>query len=210
MTMKIAMAAASIAAAACFAAASAAQAGPLTIVEVGAPAVNCAFNNAGAPNCTVVVEDGVGDFMLPGDNGAARLQSRTYPGAAGAPAAGDMAYVYRVDLTNVSVPAGVAANCVPAFTINFPGGVVPLPYRLSTPNDKFDVFVVTSGGLGTVGLKSAVQAGVKIAFTFTAPVCPGATSYFFGLASKSVKPVADVAQVSFSLGGGATPADRVP
>ena len=41
------------------------------------------------------------------------------------------------------------------------------------------VFVVTSGGLGTVGLKSAVQAGVKIVFTFTAPVCPGATSYFF-------------------------------
>ncbi len=72
------------------------------------------------------------------------------------------------------------------------------------------VFVVTSGGLGTVGLKSAVQAGVKIAFTFTAPVCPGATSYFFGLASKSMKPVADVAQVSVSLGGGATPADRVP
>ena len=209
MTMKIAMAAASIAAAGCFAAAAAAQAGPLTIVEVGAPAVNCAFNNAGAPNCTVVVEDGVGDFMLPGDNGAARLQSRTYPGAAGAPAAGDMAYVYRVDLTNVSVPAGVAANCVPAFTIDFPGGVVPLPYRLSTPNDKFDVFVVTSGGLGTVGLKSAVQAGVKIAFTFTAPVCPGATSYFFGLASKSVKPVADIAEVSFTKGVAGTP-DRVP
>jgi len=194
--MKIAMAAASIAAAACFAAASAAQAGPLTIVEVGAPAVNCAFNNAAAPNCTVVVDDSIGTFTLPGDNGNARLQTRTYPGAAGAPAAGDMAYVYRVDLTNVQGLA--AANCVPAFTINFPGGVVPLPYRLSTPNDKFDVFVVTSGGLGTVGLKSAVQAGVKIAFTFTAPVCPGATSYFFGLASKSVKPVADVAQVSFS------------
>jgi hypothetical protein len=208
MTMKIAITAASIAAAGCFAAASAAQAGPLTIVEVGAPAVNCAFNNASAPNCTVVVEDSVGTFTLPGDNGNARLQSRTYPGAAGAPAAGDMAYVYRVDLTNVQ--GLTAANCVPAFTINFPGGVVPLPYRLSTPNDKFDVFVVTSGGLGTVALKSAVQTGVKIVFTFTTPVCPGATSYFFGLASKSVKPVADAAQVSFSLGGGATPADRVP
>jgi len=137
MTMKIAIAAAAIAAAGCFAAASAAPAGPLTIVEVAAPAVNCAFNNAGAPNCTVVVEDGVGDFTLPGDNGAARLQSRTYPGAAGAPAAGDMAYVYGVDLTNVQ--GLTAANCVATLTINFPGGVVPLPYRLSTPNDKFDV-----------------------------------------------------------------------
>ncbi len=209
MTMKIAMAAATIAAAGCFAAASAAQAGPLTIVEVGAPAVNCAFNNAGgAPNCMVVVDDSIGTFTLPGDNGAARLQTRTYPGVPPAPAAGDMAYVYRMDLTNVQGLA--AANCLPAFTINFPGGVVPLPYRLSTPNDKFDVFVVTSGGLGTVGLKAAVQNGVKIDFTFTAPVCPGATSYFFGLASKSVKPVNDIAQVSFSLGGGATPADRVP
>jgi len=111
--MKIAMAAASIAAAGCFAAASAAQAGPLTIVEVGAPAVNCVFNNAGgAPNCTVVVDDSVGDFMLPGDNGDARLQTRTYPGVPPAPAAGDMAYVYRMDLTNVSVQAGAPANCV--------------------------------------------------------------------------------------------------
>ncbi len=208
MTMKIAMRAAAIVAAGCLAMAAAARAGPLTIVDVGAPAVNCVFNNAGAPNCTVVVDDSVDSFALPSDNGAARLQTRTYPGAAGAPAAGDMAYVYRVDLTNVQGLAAV--NCVTALTINFPGGAVPLPYRLSTPNDKFDAFVVTTGGLGTVGLKAAAQNGVKIVFAFSRPVCPGATSDFFGLASKSLKPVADIAEVSFSLGGGATTADRVP
>ncbi len=206
MTMKIAMPAAAIAAAGCFAAAAAAQAGPLTIVEVGWPAALCVFNKAGAPACTVVVDDSLGTFNLPGDNGAARLQTRTYPGVPPAAAAGDMAYVYQVDLTNVQ--AGAPPNCVTGLTINFPGGVVPLPYR--TPNDKFDVFVVTTGGPGTVGLKAAVQAGNKIDFTFAAPVCPGAMSYHIGLASKSVKPVADIAQVSFSLGGGATTADRVP
>src|SRR5580658_6145673 len=101
MIMKIATGAAAIVAAGCFAAVSAAQAAALSIVEVGAPAVNCAFNNAGSPNCTVVVDDSVGTFTPPGDTGTARLQSRTYPGAPAAPAAGGMAYVYRVDLTSV-------------------------------------------------------------------------------------------------------------
>jgi len=208
MTMKIARGAAAIAAAGCLAMPAAAQAGALSIIDVGAPAINCLFNNAGAPSCTVVVDDSVSTFTLPGDTGAARLQSRTYPGAPGAPAAGAMAYVYRVDLTNVQ--AGTPPNCVTTLTINFPGPVVKLPYWQGTPNEAFDVFVVTSGGLGSVGLKSAVQAANRIGFTFLKPVCPGATSYFFGLASKSVKPVADVAQVSFSAGGGAPPADRVP
>jgi hypothetical protein len=85
--------------------------------------------------------------------------------------------------------------------------VVKLPYG---PNGASDIFVVTSGGLGSVGIGSADQAGGTITLTFASPVCPGATSYFFGLASKSVKPVAGKATVSFSLGGSTTMADRVP
>lgn len=208
MTMKIAIAAAAIAAAGCLAAASAAQAGPLTIVEVGWPANNCVFHN-NPPNCTVVVDDSSGNFNLPGDNGVALLHTRTYPGAPAAPAAGDMAYLYRVDLTNVSVPAGGTPNCVTGITINFPGGVVPLPYPSNPPRGPSDVFVVTAGGTGTVGLKAAVQNGVKIAFTFAAPICPGETSYFFGLASKSLKPIGDIAEISFTKGVAGT-ADRVP
>jgi hypothetical protein len=72
------------------------------------------------------------------------------------------------------------------------------------------VYVVTSGGLGSVGLSSANQVGSAITFTFAQPVCPGATSYFFGLASKNLSPVAHTAKVFFSLGGSATTADRVP
>jgi hypothetical protein len=203
MTTKIAVRVASILAG-CFAAVAAAQAAPLSIVNVGAPAVNCVFNTAGAPACSVVVNDSVGTFTPPGDSGEARLQSRTYPGTAPAPAAGDMAYVYRVDLT--AVKGATAANCVTTLALDF-GPVVKLPYA---PKGKFDVFVVTAGGLGSVKLAAADQAGKTVTFTFEQPVCPGATSYFFGLASKTVKPVAGTATVSFSLGGSATTADRVP
>lgn len=51
------------------------------------------------------------------------------------------------------------------------------------------VYVVTQGGLGSIGLASAKQWGNTITFNFTAPVCAGgspgqgASSYFFGLVS---------------------------
>jgi len=199
---KCAFAAAALAAG--LAAVPAAQAAPLSIVDVGAPAVNCVFHDAGAPNCTVIVNDSIGTFTPPGDVGNARLQSRTYPGQAPAPGAGTMAYVYRVDLT--SVQGAVAANCVTKLAFDF-GAVVPLPY---SPKGKADVFVVTQGGLGSVKLASANQSGSTITFTFAAPVCPGATSYFFGLASKTATPKDSKATLSYSLGGGATTAVRVP
>jgi len=151
-----------------------------------------------------VVDDSVGTFTPPGDQGDARLQSRTYPGTAPAPAAGDMAYVYRVDLT--SVKGLTAANCVTTLALDF-GPVVKLPYG---PKGKSDVFVVTVGGLGSVDLASAEQVGNTITFTFSKPVCPGDTSYFFGLASKKTHPAAGTATVSYSLGGSAPTADRVP
>ena len=185
-------------------AATAVSAAPLSIVDVGAPAINCVFHNAGAPNCTVVVNDSVGDFTPPGDVGNARLQSRTYPGTAPAPGAGTTAYIYRVDLTGVQ--GAVAANCVTKLQLNF-GPVVALPY---SAKGKFDVFVITAGGVGSVALSSANQVGNAVTFTFAAPVCPGATSYFFGLASKTTTPASAKATVSFSLGGSATTAVRVP
>jgi hypothetical protein len=200
MTTKISLSAAAIVAAGCLTAASAAHAAPLSIIDVEAPAVNCVFNTS----CTVTVNDSIGTFTLAGDSGDARLQSRTYPGEAPAPAAGDLAYVYRVDLTNVK--GLLAANCVTKLALDF-GPVVKLPY---SPTGDFDVFVVTKGGLGSVALSSADQVGRTITFTFSSPVCPGATSYFFGLASKTLNPVAGKAELSFSLGGGTTTADRAP
>jgi hypothetical protein len=208
MATKITVRAAAIGAAGCLAVASAAQAGPLAVVNVGAPAVNCAFNTTNAPACQVVVEDAIGTFNVTGDSGVARLQSRNYPGKAPAPAAGDMAYIYRVDLTNVQ---GILAPiCVAKLALDF-GPVVKLPYDMPKDNASFDVFVVTTGGLGTVGPSSANQVGNTITFTFSKPVCPGATSYFFGLASKTVKHIPGIAKVFFSPGGGtATTADQVP
>src|ERR1700733_9108369 len=149
MTVKMTMRLAVIAAAACFVAASGAQAAPLSVVNVGAPGINCVFSPTKIPNvpppaCSVVVNDSVGTFTPPGDSGDARLQSRTYPGTAPAPAAGDMAHVYRVDLTTVQ--GATAANCVTTLALDF-GPVVKLPYR---PGAKFDVFVVTVGGLGSL------------------------------------------------------------
>jgi hypothetical protein len=209
MTVKMTMRGAVIAAAGCCGAASSAQGTPLTIVNVGAPAINCVFSatkipNAPPPACSVIVDDSIGTFTLPANSGEARLQSRTNPGKAPAPAAGDMSYVYRVDLT--AVQGATAANCVIALALDF-GPVVKLPY---SAKGKFDVFVVTAGGLGSVDLASADHVGKTITFTFSKPVCPGATSYFFGLASKTTHPLAGTATVSFSLGGSAATADRVP
>jgi hypothetical protein len=209
MIVKFTMRVAVVTAAGLFSAASGAQAAPLSVVDVAAPAINCVFNatpipNAPPPACQVVVNDSIGVFTPPGDIGVARLQSRTYPGTAPAPAAGDMAYVYRVDLTTVK---GVtAANCVTKLALKF-GPVVKLQYG---PSGDSDIFVVTTGGLGSVKIASADQVGGTITFTFASPVCPGDTSYFFGLASKSVKPVAGKATVSFSLGGSTKTGDRVP
>jgi hypothetical protein len=58
------------------------------------------------------------------------------------------------------------------------------------------VFVVTGGGIGTIGIASAIQTGSSIRFNFTSPICSGGaagrgdSSFFWGLVSKtSPKPV---------------------
>ena len=179
---------------------AASPASALTVVNVAAPATNCVWN----ATCTVVVSDSVGNFTPPGDTSGSRVQSRSYPGTPPAPAVGLRAYVYRVDMT--AAKGLTAQNCVTAMTLDF-GPVVPLPYG---GKGNADVFVVTVGGLGSVGVASAAQAGTAIKFTFTAPVCPGATSYFFGLGSKTTTPVAATAQLIYSLGGSGTADVRVP
>jgi hypothetical protein len=196
-SQRISLAAAIAAAAGCLFLSSPASAAPLSIVDVNAPAINCVFN----PACKVVVDDSVGTFTVPTDTGEARLQTRTYPGVAPAPGAGTMAYEYRMDLTSVT-----GKNCISKMVLNF-GPVAPLPYK---PTAVFDVYVVTSGGLGTVGLGSALQAGSAIEFNFAKPVCPGDTSYFFGLASKLMPPKPSSAHVFHTLGGAQAVAVRVP
>jgi hypothetical protein len=169
----------------------AAGAAPLTVVTVSAPAINWVFET----DCTVVVNDSVGNISLSTITGTARPQPRTFPGQPGAPGAGKTAYEYRVDLTQAQAIGDVA--CVTDLTVDF-GPISKLQYHAGGPTD--DVFVVTKGGLGTIGLASAEQTGNLVTFTFSQPVCaadasvPGQTTFFFGLASTSA-PQATVAGI---------------
>jgi hypothetical protein len=178
-----------------------AHAAVLDVVNVAAPAVNCHFNTS----CTVTVSDSIGNFTPPGDVGTGRLQSRTYPGTAPAPMAGKLAYVYRVDMTSVSAPT--VANCVTAIQFTF-GTVTKGPYG---PGGALkDMFVVTTGGLGNVGVATAVKTGATIVINFAGSgVCPGQTSYFMGLASTDTMPSNMTAKLFYSAGGSGTPAANV-
>jgi hypothetical protein len=176
--------------AAVFAAPLAARAQQLTIVEVNAPAVNCVFR----PNCIIPVTDTVGHIGLPfiATPGTAWLQSRIYTSVAGTPAAGKTGYVYRVSLTEASGNA----DCLGGLVLNF-GPVAKLPYTSGTLSD---VFVVTTGGLGTIKLAGAVKTGNVIEFTFSKPLCLSGppnianTTFFFGLAADTA-PMASKATI---------------
>jgi hypothetical protein len=153
----------------------------LTVVEVNAPAINCVFN----PSCTITVTDSVGYVPLPflAAPKTAWLQSRTYTAAAGAPGAGKTGYEYRLSLTEASG----TSECLTGLVINF-GPHVKLPYK---NGQLADIFVVTTGGLGTIGIKSAEKFGNVIEFTFSHGLClAGApdiknTTFFFGMAANN-------------------------
>jgi hypothetical protein len=182
----------------CVAMAALTLAGPahaqnLKIVEVNAPKINCVFQT----DCSVVVNDSTGNIALPflAAQGTAWLQSRTYPGEPGAPGVGTIAYEYRISMTQAQGP-----GCVLGFNLNF-GPHKPLPYLNNT---LADIFVVTSGGLGTIGLKSAVRSGDVIAFTLASPLCANGppvgtkTTFFFGLAG--LNPPMHVNATAFGIG----------
>jgi hypothetical protein len=172
----------------------AARAQPLTVVEVGAPAINCVFQAA----CTITVSDSVGFIPLPYlvAPKTAFLQSRTFSGASGTPAAGKAGYIYRISLTQ----AAGTADCLGGLVLNF-GPALRLPYK---PGQLADVFVITGGGLGTIGLKSAARFGDVIVFELAKGLCLAGgpnlenTTFFFGLAADTPS-MATAAQI-FSAG----------
>jgi hypothetical protein len=171
--------------------ASAAEAQPLKVVEVSAPAINCVFN----ASCTITVSDSIGNILIPTvAPGTAWLQSRTYSGQPGTPAAGLTGYEYRISLTQASGQA----DCITGFVLNF-GPHKPLPYEGGATLS--DVFVVTGGGLGTISLASAVRFGDAIEFTLKSPLCLNGpadiknTTFFIGLAAAAA-PMHVNAQIS--------------
>lgn len=176
---------------------AAATAAPLDIVTVGAPAINCKFD----ADCTITVADTSDHFTIGPTTGDAFLQSRTWPpGESGTPAEGLYGYEYRLDLRQL---VGLTAvSCINRFSIDF-GPVSPLDYDDDGNPD--DVYVVTSGGLGSVAPSSADKVGDTISFSFSPPVCAGGSpgngesSYFFGVTSAQ-PPRAVIAQVADTSG----------
>lgn len=151
---------------------------PLKVVTVSAPAVNFVFN----PTGVITVSDKTSPVFAPGF-----LQSRTFQGASGAPAAGLYVYEYRIDLRN-----SVGITSIPfvsSMTVSF-GPNVPLDFDKDGKPD--DVFVITKGGLGNIGVASATRLNAsEIKFVFNPPVAGGASAgkgdstFFFGLVSKT-------------------------
>ncbi len=172
-------------------AAGGAHAAPLTMVNVGAPAINCVFD----PSCKVVATDSIGRIPNSAPTSLGRLQSRTWAGAPGAPAHGLTAYVYRVDLT--SVAGSAPPLCVSGYRIAL-GPMATLPYARGRPPGQ--VFVVTSGSLGSIAPTAADLTGTTLTFTFATPVCAGQTSVFFGVAARN-PPVATDADIRLVRGG---------
>lgn len=178
--------------------APAAQANSLTVVNVNAPKINCVFD----ASCTVVVNDSTGSLQFTQFNGGF-FQSRTFPpGKAGTPGAGTIAYLYRLDLTQ----ANKFADCLVGLTLNF-GPVLTMNYLPNTPSQ---IFVITTGGLGSDGFQSADQEGDVITFTFSTPLCGGQTSFFFGLASAKPPQAATMTLFGYGAQGFYQTDARVP
>lgn len=175
-----------------------AQAAALTVVSVSAPDINCVFNIT----CHVTATDTVKAFPpATGYSGKPRLFTRTIEGAPGSPADGLTGYLYRVDFTKAQAEADI--NCVVWLKLKF-GPVSQLNYDGS---GNADVFVITTGGLGSVGVSSADKSGDNVTITFTEPVCPkngvppGQSSFWVGLAAPGA-PVSSAAKAQLTFGGG--------
>ena len=148
----------------------------LRVVPVNAPAVNTVFD----PSGTIPVQDHSAPIWTDGF-----LQSRNFQGVAGAPAAGMFGYEYRIDLRQV---AGVLSiPFITSLAIDFGPHVSTLDFDGDGRAD--DVYVVTTGGLGNVGVSSATKDGSVITFNFNPPVAGGASrgrgdsTFFFGVVS---------------------------
>lgn len=170
-------------------------AGPLKIVDVN-PSIVCLFST----NCIINVDDSPGPILFNDATGTGELQTRIYVAQTNSPLAGRYGYVYRIDLTRVTSPS--TNDYIDSLNINF-GPIVPFTYDRAPSNQ---VWVVTSGGLGTVAPSSALQLGNNIIFRFNPPIhthsgpFPGQTTYFFGLVS-SYPPTNFTAHITGSQSG---------
>jgi len=137
----------------------------------------CVFSTT----CSVTVTDYSSTVL-----GSGKLQSRIYTGQPGSTGAGKYVYEYRVDLTQV---AGITyPPSVDYVAIYNAGSLLQFDYNFDG-NATDQVYVITSGGVGTKGLGSAYLSGGWSYFWINPPVYAGSypgngeSSYFFGFAS---------------------------
>ncbi len=152
----------------------------LKIAKVRAPDINCLFD----PSCKVVVTDTSSPISLPA-SGTMFLQSRTFKGKTGTQAEGLYAYLYRIDLRN---GMGIThIPCIRSMTLTFEPLHTSLDYDQDGSPEQ--VFVITQGGIGNIGIASAQKNRNQITFEFESPVCVGShpgggdSTYFFGMTS---------------------------
>src|ERR1041385_3774360 len=136
----------------------------------------CVFSTT----CSVTVTD-----YSPTILGSGKLQTRIYQGQPGSTGAGKYVYEYRVDLTQVAgVTYPPSVDSVAIWNTS-----TPLQFDYNFDGNATDqVYVITSGGLGTKGLVSSYLSGGWSYFNLN-PVYAGSypgggeSSYFFGFAS---------------------------
>jgi hypothetical protein len=165
----------------------------LNVVNTSAPSINCVFSTT----CSIVVND-MGSNL---PNGG-RIQSRIFQGQPGSPMAGKWVYEYRVNMANA-----VGFTYVPYVDGMYIVGWGPvLAYDYNFDSIYTDqVFVVTAGGIGTVGLSSVNVFWGATFFNLSSPVYGGSfpgdgeSSYFFGLVS-NYAPTVKTAQVHMDNG----------
>lgn len=170
----------------------------LAVAQVGAPAINCVFD----PSCRVVVADTTAKIVLKGASGSGFLQSRTFTGQPGSPGAGLYVYEYRIDLRHVYDIGKLPA--ITSLSIDFGAVLNTLDYNGDGKLGE-QVFVISSGGLGSVAPVAVVKNGGTVTFDFGAGIRGGTSpgkgqsSYFFGLVSTR-PPKYTAAQVVLSAG----------
>lgn len=156
------------------------QAQPLRVVEVS-DEVYCLFDST----CRAREEVTTADIPIPA-RGPNTLETRTLTGSRGSAAAGLYVYQYRVDLRHAVGLTRIP--CLTSLSLSFGPVVNTLDFD-SNGKAGDEVFVVTQGGAGSIGLDSAEKAGNVITFQFSSPVCAGGrpdngwSTHFFGLVS---------------------------
>lgn len=164
----------------------------LSTVNVSASTVYCLFD----PSCTVTTTNTHTASIPMQVGGTAFIESRTFAGKPGTPAAGLYGYEYRVNLekameTTVDVEEVGKVNYMPCLrSIVFDFG--PIVDTLDYNGDKKTgelIYVVTSGGPGKIGLGPVERFHGRLTFNFDSPVCVGSSdrqgdsTFFFGLVS---------------------------